>query len=256
MKLSRSFVLGGQVFPNDDLCNHLLAAGFTLKRAIRVLLAVTLMVSLTLQAMPQSAEHREDATAPSPDQIWISLVKGNRRFIDGRTTHRDLVSQRRTLKTKQHPLVAVLSCSDSRVPPEVVFDQGLGDLFVVRVAGNSSDPTGAGSLEYAVEHLGTVMIVVLGHQNCGAVTAACSGEKMPTLNLEAVVQPIAQSCSVARQEHAGESLVEAAIRDHVHRTAEELLAQSPLLKHAHDEGKLTIVEAYYSLSSGAVTKLH
>jgi carbonic anhydrase len=75
------------------------------------------------------------------------------------------------------------------------------------VAGNSADPTGIGSLEYAVEHLGTVMIVVLGHQSCGAVTAACSGETMPTSNLEAMIEPIAQSCRIAKQEHAGESPV-------------------------------------------------
>jgi carbonic anhydrase len=203
----------------------------------------------------QSSEHRENAKAPSADQIWSSLLDGNKRFIKGKPESRDLVSQRRTLEQNQHPLVAVLSCSDSRVPPEVVFDQGLGDLFVVRVAGNSADPTGIGSLEYAVEHLGTVMIVVLGHQSCGAVKASCSGERMPTSNLEAVTDPIAQSCSVAKQEHAGENPVDFAVKDHVHRTAQDILGQSSVLKHAHDEGKLIIVEAYYSLDSGAVTRL-
>jgi carbonic anhydrase len=100
------------------------------------------------------------------------------------------------------------------------------------------------------------MIVVLGHQSCGAVTAACSGDKMPTPSLEAVAAPIAQSCSIAKQQHPGEGLVDFAIRDHVHKTAMDLLTQSSVLKHAHDEGMLTIVEAYYSLGSGAVTKLH
>jgi carbonic anhydrase len=214
-----------------------------------------LVASFIFPALSQSAADREDTKTPSAGQIWTSLTDGNKRFIDGKPRHHDLVSQRRTLEKNQHPLVAVLSCSDSRVPPEAVFDQGLGDLFVVRVAGNSSDPTGIGSLEYAVEHLGTVMIVVLGHQSCGAVKAACSGEKMPTSNLEAVVQPIAESCSVAKQEHTGESLLDFAIRDHVYRTAQDLLANSPVLKHAHEEGKLTIIEAYYSLDSGAVTRL-
>jgi carbonic anhydrase len=231
-----------------------------MKRALPVLFAVALAASFASQAISQSDEHRENAKeaakVPSADQIWSSLVEGNRRFMNGKPTSHDLVSQRRTLEKNQHPLVAVLSCSDSRVPPEVVFDQGLGDLFVVRVAGNSADPTGIGSLEYAVEHLGTVMIVVLGHQSCGAVTAACSGQKMPTSNLEAVVQPVAQSCSLAKKEHTGESLIDFAIKDHVHRTAQDLLARSPVLQHAHDEGKLTIVEAYYSLDSGAVTRLH
>jgi carbonic anhydrase len=226
-----------------------------MNREVRFLLTVALAASFASEAVSQSSEHRENAKAPSPDQIWSSLVDGNKRFIDGKLASYDFVSQRRTLEKDQHPLVAVLSCSDSRVPPEVVFDQGLGDLFVVRVAGNSTDPTGIGSLEYAVEHLGTVMIVVLGHQSCGAVTAACSGKKMPTSNLEAVIEPIAQSCSAAKREHAGENPVDFAIRDHVHRTARDLLAHSSVLKHARDEGKLNIVEAYYSLDSGAVTRL-
>jgi carbonic anhydrase len=128
-------------------------------------------------------------------------------------------------------------------------------LFVVRTAGNSADPLGIGSLEYAVEHLGSVVIVVLGHQSCGAVTAACSGDKMPTSNLEAVVEPIAGSCRAGKERHASEGLVEFAIKDHVHETATALLSHSEVLKHAHDEGTLTIVEAYYSLDSGTVTRL-
>jgi carbonic anhydrase len=220
---------------------------------------MALAALISSRAVSQTAEHREHsegpAKAPSADQIWGLLVDGNRRFVTGTPTHHDLVSQRHTLEKDQHPLVAILSCSDSRVPPEVVFDQGLGDTFVVRVAGNSADALGIGSLEYAVEHLGIVMIVVLGHQSCGAVTAACSGETLPTSNLEAVVQPITQSCRFAKQEHAHESVVDFAIRDHVHRTAQELLAHSTVLKNVHDDGKLTVVEAYYSLDSGAVMRL-
>jgi carbonic anhydrase len=230
-----------------------------MKRAIRMLLAFGLASSVPFQAASQSHEPhgsaKGDAQAPSAEHIWNSLLSGNKRFIRGTTTSHNVVDRRRALLNKQHPLVAVLSCSDSRVPPEIVFDQGLGDLFVVRSAGNSADPIAIGSLEYAVEHLGTVMIVVLGHQSCGAVTAACSGEKMPSPNLEAVVRPVTQSCTVAKEQHAGESLIEFAIRDHIHRTAEELLAASTVLKRAHDEGKLTIIEAYYSISSGAIQRL-
>jgi len=230
-----------------------------MKQQVRILLAVVFVALFPSQAVQQPTEQHGSAKqlgkASSAEQIWSSLADGNQRFVSGQPTSHDLVSQRHALEKNQHPLVAVLSCSDSRVPPEIVFDQGLGELFVVRVAGNSADPSGIGSLEYAVEHLGTVMIVVLGHQSCGAVTAACAGEKMPTPNLEAVVQPISQSCSVAKEHHAGEGLVDFAIRDHVHKTAQELLARSTVLRHAHDEGKLAIVEAYYSLDSGAVTKL-
>jgi carbonic anhydrase len=209
-------------------------------------------------AIPQSTPQHEsskETRSQSVDHIWDSLMAGNERFVAGNATARDVVSQRHSLAKNQRPLVAVISCSDSRVPPEITFDQGLGDLFVVRTAGNSADPLGIGSLEYAVEHLGTVVIVVLGHQSCGAVTAACSGEKMPTSNLEAVVEPIEKSCHVAKDRHPSDDLVDFAIKDHVHETANALLAHSEILKHAHDEGKLSIVEAYYSLDSGRVTRL-
>jgi carbonic anhydrase len=125
---------------------------------------------------------------------------------------------------------------------------------VVRSAGNSADALGIGSLEYAVEHLGSTVIVVLGHQNCGAVKAACSGEKSTSPNLDAVLEPVLPSCT-AGSKH-GEELVDAAVRDHVHRTVQSLLAKSSVLKHAVDEGKLGILEAYYELDTGRVVRLH
>ena len=142
------------------------------------------------------------------------------------------------------------ACADSRVSPELLFDKGLGDLFVVRNAGNSPDPIAIGSLEYAVEHLGSKVIVVLGHQSCGAVKAACSDEKMPTANLEAVVAPIAAACSA----HKGD--LTAAIKDHVHQSAQELVSHSPVLKHEVEEGKIKVIEAYYELDTGKVIRLN
>ena len=194
------------------------------------------------------------ALAQGPaDQIWNELASGNRRFVNGKSEPRNFVTRRQELAKTQTPRVAVLSCSDSRVPPELVFDQGLGDLFVVRSAGESDDPLAVGSLEYAVEHLGTVVIVVMGHQSCGAVKAACSGEKAGSPNLEAVVSPIATSC--AKVDKSKPDTFDLAARDHVHTVAQELLAKSAILKEAADQGKLTIVEAYYSLDTGEVTKL-
>ena len=187
------------------------------------------------------------------DQIWNELASGNRRFVNGKSEPRNLVARRKELAKTQNPRVAVLSCADSRVPPELVFDEGLGDLFVVRSAGESADPLAVGSLEYAVEHLGTVVIVVMGHQSCGAVKAACSGGKAGSPNLEAVVTPIATSCT--KVDKSKPDTFDLAARDHVHSVAQELLAKSVILKKAADEGKLTIVEAYYSLDTGEVTKL-
>ena len=192
------------------------------------------------------------AQAPA-NQIWNELASGNLRFVNGKSEPRNLVARRRELAKTQSPRVAVLSCSDSRVPPELVFDVGLGDLFVVRSAGESADPLAIGSLEYAVEHLGTMVIVVMGHQSCGAVKAACSDEKAASPNLEAVVRPIAISCT--KVDKSKPDTFDLAVRDHVHTVAQELLTKSMILKKAADEGKVTIVEAYYSLDTGEVTKL-
>ncbi len=148
----------------------------------------------------------------------------------------------------------MLSCSDSRVPPELIFDAGLGDLFVVRSAGEDDDAIVIGSLEYAVEHLGSTVIVVMGHQSCGAVTAACSGEKSESDNLEAVISPIAPSCT--KMDRAKTETLDLAVRDHVHRVSQEILARSELLRKAAEERKISIIEAYYSLDTGEVTRLH
>ena len=196
------------------------------------------------------AQQRQGGSA---DQIWSQLVAGNHRFVTGKTAPRNLTTERKALTNTQHPQVAVLSCSDSRVPPEVVFDAGLGDLFVVRSAGEDDDPISIGSLEYAVEHLGSTVVVVMGHQRCGAVTAACSAGKSESVNLDAVVNPIVPSCSKMDSTNPGS--LDLAIRDHVHRVAQEILAKSELLRMSSTEGKVTVIEAYYSLDTGEVTRL-
>jgi carbonic anhydrase len=208
------------------------------------------IVVFILCGMSALAQH---TPAVSGDQIWNDLAAGNRRFVTGKTAPHDFPSQRKALTKTQHPRAAVLSCSDSRVPPELVFDTGLGELFVVRSAGEDDDPVSIGSLEYAIEHLGSTVIVVLGHQSCGAVTAACSGGKSESVNLDAVVAPIAPSC--AKMDPKKPETLDLAVRDHVHRVAQDLLVRSELLKKAFDEGKLTILEVYYSLDTGEVTKL-
>ena len=212
--------------------------------------SVALLVGATL-AMSVRAQHAP--AQPPTGRVWDHLAAGNRRFAAGKTERRDVVARRKQLVTGQNPHAAILSCADSRVPPELIFDQNLGDLFVVRSAGESADPLSVGSLEYAVAHLGTSVIVVLGHQACGAVSAACSGEKAESPNLEAVVSPIADSCTKV-DKNTPESF-DAAVRDHVHSVAQQVLAKSGMLKRAVESGKLTIVEGYYSLETGAVTKL-
>jgi len=210
------------------------------------------------QSTPQSpAAHHPAAaqSAPSADKIWAGLMEGNKRFVAGKAKNYSVVTLRHTLAKGQHPNVIVLGCSDSRVAPELLFDQSLGDLFVVRSAGNIADPVGLGSMEYAVEHLGASVLVIMGHEKCGAVTAACSGDKMPTSNLQAIVDKIAPAVTQAKANAKPDDLIEAAIKENVHNEAKELLAQSDVLRHAKEEGKLAIYETEYKLDTGEVVRL-
>ena len=131
---------------------------------------------------------------PTPDQAMTMLTDGNARFVAGKLTHPHETAERRTEVAKgQKPFAVILACADSRVGPEVIFDAGLGDLFVVRVAGNIADDTVLGSIEYAVEHLGSPLIVVCGHERCGAVQATVDTLKSnqpPPGHLGALIDPI------------------------------------------------------------------
>jgi len=203
------------------------------------------------------AAHHEHAAKPaqSPDKIWSDLMDGNKRFVAGNLNPHAVVRVRESLAKSQHPKATVLSCSDSRVPPELVFDQTLGDLFVVRAAGNIAGPLGLASMEYAFDHLGSTVLVVLGHTKCGAVTAACSGEKMPTANLQAMVDQIDPAVKKAKGSATGDARIEAAIKQNVHQSAMDLLAHSEVLRRAKEQGKLTVIEAEYQLDTGEVVRL-
>lgn len=232
-----------------------------------LLSALTTLLSLTLasdgiaqQTATSPAQHGAHAAAaapvPSADQIWTNLMSGNKRFVAGKTRSYPVVSLRRKLAAGQQPHVIILSCSDSRVAPELVFDQNLGDLFVVRTAGNVADPVGLGSIEYAVDHIHSPLLVVLGHQKCGAVTAACSGEKMPSPNLEAIVDKIDPAVTQARTYAKTDDLIESAIKENVHQSAKDLLANSEIVRDAVKAGKLRVIEAEYQLESGEVVRLN
>jgi carbonic anhydrase len=217
-------------------------------------------LGLAQQPAPSSAQHGSHSAAaasfPSADQIWADLMAGNQRFVTGKTRSYDVVSLRATLASGQQPHVIVLSCSDSRVGPELVFDQSLGDIFVVRTAGNIADPVGVGSIEYAVDHIHSPLLVVLGHQKCGAVTAACSGDKMPSPNLEAIVDKIDPAVTKAKAYAKSDDLIESAIKENVHQSAKDLLANSQILRDAVKAGKLTVIEAEYQLATGEVVRLN
>lgn len=188
------------------------------------------------------------------EAVWSDLMKGNERFVSGKHTTADFVSVRRSLAKTQKPEAVILGCADSRVPPELVFDKNLGELFVVRAAGNIADPISLGSIEYAVEHLKSKVIVVLGHESCGAVAAAVSNEEMPTRNLSAIVNKIAPALEDSSSCPLGGEMKLACVELNVDQSAEDILKSSPIIKEAIKKGELTIIRAVYMLESGKVLR--
>lgn len=186
----------------------------------------------------------------TPDAAIQELVAGNRRFVSGRLTahEHDLDILRQHTMEKQEPFAAVLSCADSRVPVELVFDQSIGHIFVTRVAGNIITPEIIASLEYGAVVLGTKAIVVMGHANCGAVKATIQGKPVPG-QISALYPHIQPAV-----DQAGSDL-EAATRANAKIQARLLRESSPALSGLVKEGKLKVLPAYYNVGSGQVTLL-
>jgi carbonic anhydrase len=180
------------------------------------------------------------------------LIEGNNRYTSGRLLTKDLGAGRREdLLKGQNPFAVTVSCSDSRVPPELLFDQALGDLFVVRTAGNVVDEIAIGSVEYAVDHLHTPLVVVMGHENCGAVKAAVDGGEAEG-SIGAIVEKIEPSLvKVKAAGAAGAQLYEAAADENIISTLRDL-QKSPVIQHLLAKGKLALVGAKYHLGSGEV----
>jgi len=185
------------------------------------------------------------------ERSLAELREGNERFAAGRSLRprQDERRRREVLDKGQYPFAAIVACSDSRVPPEIVFDQGLGDLFVVRTAGNLIDEVGLASLEYAATHLHVPLIVVMGHSRCGAVTAAVEGAETGG-HPSAIHRALAPA--VAAVKGRTEGLVDAAARESVKASVAMLAGAGGALKDPVDRGKLLVIGAFYDLESGAV----
>jgi carbonic anhydrase len=186
-----------------------------------------------------------------PAEATSRLKEGNGRYTNGNSQHpRQSSEEREKLTNSQHPFAIVLGCADSRVPAEIVFDQGLGDLFVVRVAGNVIDDHSLGSIEYAVDHLAVRLIVVLGHQRCGAVQAAkdtiAANGKAPG-HIQSLVTAIEPAVEATVKDD-----LEATVKANVKNVVQALRSSTPVLKAKIDAGELKVVGAYYSLDTGAV----
>lgn len=189
------------------------------------------------------------------------LIEGNRRFVDGAPAG-DAIrgwERRHALREGQQPFAIVLGCSDSRVPAEIVFDQGLGDLFVIRVAGNIVAPSQVGSAEFAAEQFQTRLVVVLGHSRCGAVAATLDQLERPaehrSPNLAAIVdrvRPAVETLLGTDLRHDPEALLRAAVRANIRASADHLRHGSAVLEQLAARAGLLVVGAEYSLESGLV----
>jgi carbonic anhydrase len=188
-----------------------------------------------------------------PDEALHELLEGNRRYVEGRTTHPNQDSSRRAeVAAGQHPFALIFSCVDSRVPPEIVFDRGLGDLFVIRTAAHIVDGAALGSIEYGVEELHIPLVVVMGHERCGAVVASIeavdAGARAPG-DIATLVEGIRPSVEAARALPGDRT--DNTVRANVQHTVQRLDA-SPILHEAWVAGHLKIVGARYDLDSGVV----
>lgn len=198
------------------------------------------------------ADGAHAAIQMQPNQALNKLLEGNARYVSGKTQGPNRSVARRTEQAKgQRPFAIVIACSDSRVPPEILFDQGIGDIFVIRTAGNVVDDIALGSIEYAVEHLGANLIVVLGHKSCGAVTAAVAGGTAPG-HVGSIVAKITPAVEKARAKQGGD-LVDNAIRANIKEVGQTVRGSEPILRELMDDGAVRVVGAYYDLESGVVT---
>jgi len=226
---------------------HLPSHGMTSRRGF---IAAGLATGVAVAGSAMLPRRTWAQTTMSPDAALQALLDGNKRFVDKKMTSfaEDLAALKKNTAPKQEPFAALLSCADSRVPVELIFDQSIGQLFVTRVAGNLATPEIIASLEYGAAVLGTKTILVLGHSSCGAVKAAIEGTAVPgqISTLFAKIRPAV--------EQSGGNL-EAATKANAKNHANILATASPLLAGLIKDGKLKIAAGYYALDTGQVTVL-
>lgn len=195
----------------------------------------------------------------TPDAVLKDLMQGNERFVNDNMETRGYQEQRKETISGQFPKAVVLSCIDSRVPIETIFDQGIGDVFVARVAGNFENIDILGSLEYSCKAAGSKLVLILGHESCGAVSAACDGVEMG--NITAMLANIKPAVELSKQQIDGEArssnkeFVAATVANNVKLTIDRIREKSPILKEMEDQGEIKIAGGVYELSSGKVALL-
>ncbi len=220
--------------------------------------SLVLGLALSLNVNAGDSDSVDEKLITTPQQAIQALKDGNERFMSNNMLEQDWSAQIKATAGGQAPFAGILSCLDSRVPPEIVFDQGIGDIFVARVAGNVEDNHILGSFEYAAAVVNIKLLVVMGHTSCGAVGGACEGVELGNLTeLLAQIQP---AVDVVESEHPGGAVCETPLVDDISKenvllTIQGIRDRSPVLVELEKQGKLKLVGAMYDVSTGKVTWL-
>jgi len=229
----------------------------TLLLAAAALPFTSLAFSEEAKQMPNTAEEQKALT---PDAVLANLMEGNKRFASGKLTDLNIKENIKATSKGQYPSAVILSCLDSRVPAENVFDQGIGDIFVGRVAGNVENVDLLGSFEFATKLAGAKLVMVLGHEACGAVKGACDHAKMGNLTalldkIQPAVKAVEGDFPEDQRTSKNMDFVNKVVEENVRITVADIRKDSPILAEVEKSGDIKIVGAIYSLQTGEVTLL-
>lgn len=226
---------------------------------IKIIVPVISVSILAILSIANAQLTKEEQQALTPDAVLEDLMLGNERYLEGKTTDPDVSRRMEATAEGQHPKAVILSCLDSRVPVELIFDQGIGDVFVGRVAGNIENEDQLGSMEFATKLAGAKLVLVLGHSGCGAVKGACDGAELGNLTtLLAKIQPAVKAVKGFKPEErnsANKEFVKKVTEENVRQTVADIRKGSPILAELERSGAIRIAGAIYDLHSGKVTFL-
>lgn len=203
----------------------------------------------------KSVMTKQEQEKMTPSEALADLLAGNERYIAGTMIERDLPQQVAATTSGQYPKAVILACIDSRVPVEYIFDQGIGDLFVVRVAGNIEDEVLLGSIEYGVGIAGSKLVMVLGHENCGAIKSAIKKVDVGSSNVTELLDEIEPAIeeTEGQRDEKNKAYFDHVVKNNVHQTVQDIRSRSTIVRNLENEGKIKVVGAYYSLTTGEVT---
>lgn len=200
---------------------------------------------------------KREQVSMTPDSVLEDLLEGNRRFVQNNLDTRDQISLKNSATDGQYPKAIILSCVDSRVPVETIFDQSIGDIFVSRVAGNFVNTDILGSMEYACKVAGSKLVFVLGHEKCGAVSSACDHVELGNITsmLKNIKPAIENTSTEGERSSKNAEFVQAVVEKNVQLNIERIRKESPILKDLEDFGEIEIVGGVYSLATGKIKML-